>query len=50
MRPGRLCKLPDALKHSLFVVFFGSYDLNVTLGLQLDTDLLQLLLNPHLLV
>lgn len=43
-------KLPSAPKHSLFVIFFGSYNLNVTLGFQLDTDLLKLLLNPHLLV
>ena len=42
-------KRPNAPQHSLFVIF-RSYDLNVTLGLQLDTDLLKLLLNPHLLV
>lgn len=43
-------KLPSIIEHSLFVIFFRSYDLNITLGLQLDTDLLNLLLNPHLLV
>lgn len=45
-----LCGICNTLKHSLFDFFFRSYNLNVTLGLQLDTDLLNLLLDPHLLV
>lgn len=43
-------QLLEAAEHSLFVVFFRSYDLNITLGLQLYADLLKLLFNPHLLV
>lgn len=44
--------LLNTLNHSLFdfFFFFRSYNLNVTLELQLDTDLLNLLLDPHLLV
>jgi len=42
--------LPSAPKHLLLVVFFGSYDLNITFGLQLYTDLLKLLFNSHLLM
>lgn len=45
--PAQLLEAPE---HSLFVVFFRSYDLNITLGLQLYADLLKLLFNPHLLV
>lgn len=45
--PAQLLEAPG---HSLFVVFFRSYDLNITLGLQLYADLLKLLFNPHLLV
>lgn len=48
MTPGKA--LQSCLKHSLFVIFCRSYNLDITFGLQLNTELLKLLLNPHLLM